>query len=105
MIGVIFRWGRISRVHANFRRQIGDTHARGIQARQLMQGDVFQSAPNRGIDALPGGANAAQSLDPALAGSPAAFGNGDRPLEYIEDLRGSNFVGPPREAITALRTA
>ena len=31
-----------------------------------MQGDVFQSAPNRGIDALPGGANAAQAFGKAV---------------------------------------
>ena len=70
-----------------------------------MQGDIFQSAPNRGIDALPGAPDPAQTFDTAPTGSSAAFGDGDRPFKYIEDLCRGDFLGPARKTITTLRTA
>ncbi len=70
-----------------------------------MQRHVLQRAANRGIDPLPRAADAAQTLDAALARGAAAFGDGDRTFEHIENLRRGNLLGISREPIAALRTA
>src|SRR6202034_4418672 len=77
----------------------------GVKARQLVQRDLFQRATNGGIDALPRGADAALPLDAALAGSTAAFGDGDGTFENIENLCRRNLLGTPRQPVAALRTS
>src|SRR5271156_151065 len=87
-----------------------DVHAgrapwRSVESGEVLQCDILEGAANAGVDALPGPADAALSLDAAVAGSARAFRDRDRALEYVEDLRRRDQLGRAREAIAALRTA
>jgi hypothetical protein len=82
-------------IDANFRGQLRHAHRRGIQARQLMQGHVLERAADRRVHPLPRPTDAAQTFDPALAGRAAAFGDGDRPFEDVENLRRRDFIRAP----------
>src|ERR1700690_376030 len=96
---------RSRRVAPNFESQVGDAHRGRIEAGQLTQRHILQSAANRGIDPLPRAADPTLPLDAALARGAAAFGDGDRALEHVENLsRGDLFriscqtIPPPRAA-------
>src|SRR6185437_10065254 len=73
------------------------------QTRQFAQRHLFQRAADGRIDPLPGAADAALPLDAAVTRCAAAFGDGDRALEDIEDLRGGDQFGTAGQTVSALR--
>src|SRR5882757_2432803 len=105
MIQTLCKWGLFSGIHVYFRRKIGNTHAGGIEPRELVQREVFQRATNGRVDALPGAADPAQPFDAALTGRAAALGNGDGALKYIENLRRGDLCRTARQTVAALCTA
>src|SRR5882724_11307953 len=106
---VVTKWGRFPGIHpgihANFRRQVGDAQGRGVQTGQLAQRDLFQCPADGRVHPLPCCADSALALDAAMARRAAAFGDRDRSLEYVENLRGGNLFRSSRQTISALRTA
>src|SRR5208337_66779 len=77
----------------------------GIETRKLPQRHILERAPDGGVDALPCAAHTAQTLDAALTRSTAAFGDGDRAFEGVQNLRRGDELRIAREPIATLRTA
>ena len=73
---------------------IGDerrqTQFGGIESRQLVQCDIVERAPNRGVHALPAHAHPALPFDAAAACRTATLGDRDRTLEHIQYLGGGD---------------
>ena len=78
---------------AHLGRQRHEPEFGGIEARELVQRYIVQGAPYGGVDALPAAADAALALYAATAGGAAAFRDGDRALEHVENLRRGDASG------------
>src|SRR5258708_33643029 len=70
-----------------------------------MQVNIIERPADGGIHPLPAGAATALTLDAAPARCAAAFGDGDGPLEYIQDLGRRDILRPSRELVAAVGAA
>src|SRR6266853_1324184 len=70
-----------------------------------MQRHIIERPADGGIDPLPAGADTALTLNAAAARCAAAFGDGDGPLEYIQDLGRRDILRPARELVAAVGAA
>ena len=94
-----------ARGHARRARERREPNLGRIQSGELMQGHIIQRAADGGIHPLPAGADTALTLDAAPARCAAAFGDGDGPLEYIQDLGRRDILRPARELVAAVGAA
>src|SRR5690606_8233395 len=69
---------------------------------QVLEAHAVKGRADALVDALPRHADAAVRFEAAAAVARAAFGDRDRALERIDDLRGADRIGGPRERIPPL---
>src|SRR3974377_2427248 len=68
----------------------------GVERGELREAHVIERATHGEVEALPHAAHAAAVLDLTVAVAGGAVGEGERPLERIEDRRGAGLRPPAR---------